>query len=275
MEWKATKSLRRVDGRYEIGIPWVEQSPNLPDNHSVAKKRLISLEKSLLQNPVRAQQYRQEIRANEEKGYLRKVSKIEDGGWYLPHFPVIREDKETTKLRIVLDSASKFDGIALNDAMLTGPKLQSDLLDVLLLFRRKSVAVTGDIEQMFPQVLLAPEDRKYHRILWRDLKTDQPIETYESTRLTFGDKASPFLAQFVLQQHATEHEGKLPHITKICRSNAYMDDILFSEDIVAKAIRSRQQLTQLLKMAGFKVRKWCRNRAEVLVDVPEADRTTE
>ena len=69
-------------------------------------------------------------------------------GWYLPHFPVIREDRETTKVRIVFDSAARCRETSLNDEMLTGPKLQQDVLKIRLRFRRKPVALVADIKEI-------------------------------------------------------------------------------------------------------------------------------
>ena len=40
---------------------------------------------------------------------------------YLPHFSVVREDKETTKGRRVFDSTTRYGRISLNDTMLPGP----------------------------------------------------------------------------------------------------------------------------------------------------------
>lgn len=83
------------------------------------------------------------MEANEAKGYIRRLEpgEIDDGpSWYLPHFPVVREDKETTKVRIVDDSAARYGGVSLNDTMLPGPKLQQDVSDVLLRFRNNPVA---------------------------------------------------------------------------------------------------------------------------------------
>ena len=91
------------------------------------EKRLFSLEKNLLKKPEVARRYKEAMNANVEKGYKRKLesSEAEDGpSWYLPLFPVIREDRETTKVRIVFDSAVRCEDISLNDAMLTKPKLQ-------------------------------------------------------------------------------------------------------------------------------------------------------
>ena len=48
---KVEKSRRYVGGRYEIAIPWKEETPSIPDNKEDAEKRLYSLEKSLLKKP--------------------------------------------------------------------------------------------------------------------------------------------------------------------------------------------------------------------------------
>ena len=49
--------------------------------------------------------------------------------------------------------------------MHSGPKLQQDLVDILICFRRHPVALVGHISEMFLQVGLAEEDRPYHCIL--------------------------------------------------------------------------------------------------------------
>ena len=131
---KASKSRRYLDGRYEVGISWVDDQPPLYSNRAGAEGRLLSLEKQLKRRSDVAEKYCQVMEANVAKGYFRKVepSEVDDGAsWYLPHFPVVREDKQTTKVRIVYDSAARYGGISLNDIMLPGPKLQQDIFGVL------------------------------------------------------------------------------------------------------------------------------------------------
>ena len=93
--------------------------------------------------------------------------------WYLPHFAVVKQDRSTTKVRIVFNAATRYHGVSLNDVVFQGPKLQHDLFDVLLRFRRYPVAVMCDISEMYLRIELIPEDRPYHRFLWRDMNTDQ------------------------------------------------------------------------------------------------------
>lgn len=86
-------------------------------------------------------------------------------GWYLPHFPVVRNDKETTKVRIVMDAAAKLNDRSLNDCKDSGPKLQKDLFEVLLRIRRHPIAMCADISEMFLQIEMDTESRKYHQFL--------------------------------------------------------------------------------------------------------------
>ena len=114
-----------------------------------------------------AHAYNKYIEQYVEKGYVTKVSRYEraERQWYLPHFPVLRPEKDTTKVKIVFDASAKHDGISLNDMIYQGPKLQRDLLDVLLRFRRRPVAVVCDIAEMYLRIGIAAGDKPYHRFL--------------------------------------------------------------------------------------------------------------
>jgi hypothetical protein len=273
---KVERSREKIDGRYKVCIPWKSETPDLPNNRSLAERRFTSLERSLLKSPKLVERYSAAMEANIEKGYIREVKRptSDEPSWYLPHFPVVREDKTTTKVRIVLDSAAKYAGKSLNDEMLAGPKLQQDLVEILVRFRRGTVALIGDIKEMFPQVMMEESDQNYHRILWRKIGSGEPFQEFKAARLTFGDKASPFLAQYVVRKHAEEHEKIYPLAAYACLKDMYMDDNLSSVDSTEEGILLREQLTTLLRGAGFDIKKWCSNDMRVLQDVPEEDRAT-
>lgn len=215
------------------------------------------------------------IEANEAKVYIWKLEpgEIDNGpSWYLPHFLVVREDKETTKVRIVYDSAARCGGVSLNDTMLLGPKLQQDVFDVLLRFRSTPVALVADLTEMFSQVTMAKKVRRYHRFLWGGLDLSKPPEVYEAMRLMFSDRASPYLAQYVVRQHAEDNRDNYPLAVTIILLQMYTDDIMTSLETDDEAIKAREQLRELLGKAGFKTRRWCSNRPKVLRDVPVEDR---
>ena len=163
-------TIQLVDGRYTVSISWKSDKIVLPNNYSMALRRLQNLEKSLVTNPKIAKSYQKTICNYLEKGYIRKVGQTEapKANWYLPHFAITKPDRITTKTRIVFDASAKCNGISLNDVIHQGPKLQQ-LFDVLLRFKKLPVAIVCDIAEMHLQIRLNPGDKLYLRILWREI----------------------------------------------------------------------------------------------------------
>ena len=95
--------------------------------------------------------------------------------------------------------------------------LQNDLVKVLLRFPKEPVVLTADITEMFLQVVLAEQDRRYHRFVWDS-------RVYEFKRLVFGIKASPYLAckalQVVCREPADEYD---PAMLQIVDRDMYVD----------------------------------------------------
>ena len=147
--------------RYEVEMLWKPNSPELPNNYEMAVNRLISTEKRLLKDPQLAESYPEVISKYIEKGYISKVSpsKTEEKTWYLPHFEIVRPEKTTTKTRVVFDASAKFNGQSLNDIICQGPKLQRDIFDVLICFRRFPVALACDIAEMYLRIGIPSSSR--------------------------------------------------------------------------------------------------------------------
>jgi hypothetical protein len=240
----------------------------------MAYTRLENLEKSLKRKGEHvALEYNKIITDYIDKDYIQQVPLKSEEQWFLPHFPVVRADKTTTKVRVVFDAAATSNGKCLNDAILPGPKLLREINDVLLRFRRAPVALSADITQMFLQVKLKEQDRRYHRFLWRNLQDDQPPSAYEFLRLPFGNTASPFCAQYVLYSHARSAAHTYPEAAETVENSMYVDDVLDSKETIQDAVALRRQLSEMLSGAGFTLRKWLSNEAEVIQDVPDDERS--
>ena len=82
----------------------------------------------------------------------------------------------------------------MNDHILPGPKLQTNLFDVLLRFRRFPVVIACDVSEMYLQIRIPPEDRPNFRFLWRNLEVDRDPDVCEFERVVFGDASAPFRA---------------------------------------------------------------------------------
>ena len=69
---------------------------------------------------------------------------------------------DQTKTRIVFDASAKYDGVSLNDAIYQGPKLQRNLFDVLLRFRRQQVAIVCEKVQVGKDQEKAQSEKDSH-----------------------------------------------------------------------------------------------------------------
>ena len=104
--------------------------------------------------------------------------------WFLPHFPVVQKDRATTKVKIIFDSAAKFKERSWNDMMHSGPKVQQDLVNVLICLRRHPVALVGDISEMFSQL---DWQRKIHPTTFQDSNSKEK-DSKPSSILFFYNK---------------------------------------------------------------------------------------
>ena len=101
-------------------------------------------------------------------------SKAEEKACYLPLVAIVIPEKTTTKTRVVFDACENFDGLSLDDVFFQGPKLQRDIFDVLLRFRRFPVALVCEIAEMYLRIGISSSSRPFHRFLWRDIDQSRP-----------------------------------------------------------------------------------------------------
>ena len=275
---KAEESLKKKGTRYQVAVPWREKEPQLTSNYEAALHRLVRLENALRRRGADlTASYHEILEDYVRKGYMTKLpaeqrSNSGEKEWFLPHFPVVREDRTSTKVRIVYDAAAQFRGMSLNSQLLPGPSLYSDLIETLIGFRQHPVALVGDVREMFLQVELAAEDQKFHRVLWRNMKTDEEPTVYEAKRWIFGNAAAPFVAQFVLQEHARRNAEEFPLAAEVVSKHVYMDDEIASFKDAETAIEARAQLGEMLEEAGMEMKKWKSNSQAVMETIPVQDR---
>lgn len=141
-------------------------------------------------------------------------------------------------------------GHSLNDALLVGPVVQDELLDIVLRFRKFPIALVADIEKMYRQVAVHPEDRPYQRIVWR-FDPEQPITTYELATVTYGLAPSSFLATRTLLQLADDEGAQFPQASAAIKKHMYVDDFIGGAHTVDDAILLRSDLCKLLLKGGF------------------------
>lgn len=115
-------------------------------------------------------------------GHISKVENHDRHVNYMPHHVVVKLDSATTKYRPVFNASvqpdydevyemPKRDKVTFNQTLMIGPTIQNDRFEILILFRVHRFALIADIEKMYRQILIYPEDRKYQHIFWREDKT--------------------------------------------------------------------------------------------------------
>ena len=267
-----------MDQHYQLALPWRFESPFLPKNKAIAEKSLGLLRRRFEKNKHLFAKYKTTVADYIDKGHARMVpeEQLNPGDrpvWYLPHHPVIHPQKPG-KVSVVFDCASKFHGTSLNDQLLQGPDLTNSLVGVLLRFRQEPMAMIADVEQMFHQVMVKPEDCDALRFLWwpdGDLSKD-PVEHQMLVHL-FGATSSQSCASFALKKTANDNKNDFDVLTiDTVNRNFYVDDCLKSVPVVEEAVKLVDQLPRLLARGGFHLTKWVCNRREVLDKIPSQER---
>ncbi|XP_029677734.1 uncharacterized protein LOC115244312 [Formica exsecta] len=190
---------------------------------------------------------------------------------YLPHHGVIRESSSTTRLRVVFNASSvTSNGTSLNDHLNAGPKLQTDLMSVILQWRRYKYVYSSDIAKMYRQIHIDARDIDYQRILWKS-SLSEPLIDYQLLTVTYGMACAPFLALRVLKQLVRDEGQHFPLAVSILSDNIYVDDLLFGADDTTQIRLARDQLNSILYRGGFLLRKWASNSPSLLEDIDIAD----
>lgn len=257
-------------GRYVVSLPFKQTDPKLSSSKEIALKRLKSLERKFLRQPELETQYKAVLSEYIELNHMTRIIDDDGEGFYLPHHAVIKETSLTTKVRVVFDgSASTSNGLSLNSTLMVGPTIQDDIFSLITRFRFHRYVLTGDIEKMYRQFLIKPEDRKYQKILWYD--EDDKIATYQLNTVTFGLSAAPFLAIRSLQQLAKDYVDKYPIAARILQQDMYVDDLLTGFSTQEEAQEAQCQIIECLQQAGLNIRQWASNEINLLQHLPAED----
>ncbi|XP_064463439.1 uncharacterized protein LOC135374405 [Ornithodoros turicata] len=266
------ESVKYENGRYEVSLPWKQNADKLADNKDMALSRLRSLTARLMKNQSLLQEYDTGIREYLKKGFAEVVTESETVTapvFYMPHQAVIRNDRITTKLRIVFDASSRSeDQLSLNDTLSAGPNLNPDLTTLLLRFRLYNIAILADIEKAFLQVSLSTKDRNALRFIWYE-SLPQPgkelpkLVTWRMTRVPFGATSSPFLLAATIRYHLKRMMDQYPVTARILSENFYVDDLVTGADDVEEAKRTCREASEITTTAGMRLRKWTSNVKDV------------
>ncbi|XP_057302726.1 uncharacterized protein LOC130636893 [Hydractinia symbiolongicarpus] len=243
-------------------LPWKQDHEQIPDNFQNSRNRLTSVFRRLKAKPELLQQYDDIIKQQKRDGIIEQVTEPPPPPGkvhYLPHHYVLKEDKSTTKVRIVYDASSN--SPSLNDCLEKGPSLLPLRMDILIRFGTYKVAVASDIKQAFLNVAINTPDRDFLRFLWFDdiTKENPQLMIYRYTRVIFGMNASQFLLAASIIKHLEKYQSADPDFVLAFLENLYVDDSIGGGDTSDQVFTFYQKAKARLKEAGLILRKWRSN----------------
>ncbi|XP_063911125.1 uncharacterized protein LOC135128161 [Zophobas morio] len=256
---------RDPNGKFIVRLPFKANPPNLGSTKEIAYKRFRSLEKKFENNYEFRNQYCTFMADYIALNHMQLATdhNIHEG-CFLPHHGVIKDSSLTTKVRAVFDASTKSSsGFSLNDYLLPGQNLQTDIFSLLVRSRQYQFVLSADIVKMFRQIWVAPDDWKYKKVLWRS-NPDEPIRIYCLKTVSYGMACAPYLAMRCLRQLAVETADSYPHASRVILEDFYMDDLLTGTNDETEAITLRDNLINILGSGGFEITKWASNNDALL-----------
>ncbi|CAK1583775.1 unnamed protein product [Parnassius mnemosyne] len=247
-------------GRFSISLP-LKDSPSedcLGESYTLAKKRLLTLEKRFRKQPDVKLQYIKFIREYEELEYLTEstISKP-DPSYFLCHHAVFKNNSESTMIRVVFHgSAPTSSGHSINDILMVSPNIQKILFSILIRARQHKYILTSDVEKIYRQVLIHEQDRNMQLILRREDES-LPMKTLTLNTVTYGITSSSYLSTRCLWQIGEECSDE--RIKTIIQHDFLVDDLITGSDDDYTLIYIQQAVTSALKRGCFNLRKFNTN----------------
>ena len=222
--------------RLKVSLPWKRGlAEKLGSNFMLSKK--------ILQNYIKQGQCFLEktdtvIREQISLGIIEKIDfdkfkKHVFSYSFLPHMGILKEEKETTKLRIVYMAnlcESKNKHVSHNQALHAGPNLNRKLNLTLINLRLEKFMFIFDLKKAFHMIKISDLDQNRLLFMWfKDVKNKNfDLEFFKLTRVPFGLPPSPAILMLCLYKILIlDSENDTPSVKNLKRrlyNNIYMDN---------------------------------------------------
>lgn len=255
-------------------LPFRSPRQHLPNNRQLAYDRLMSLRRTLEKRPEMKSHFLEFMEKMLSRGHAEVAPALSHNQecWYLPLFGVYHP-KKPTKIRVVFDSSAPYEGVSLNDVLLTGPDLNNSLVGVLMRFRKEQVAVTADVEHMFHCFVVKNSHRDFLRFLWYKDNMSSEIIEYRMCVHIFGNSPSPSVAMYGLKKAAASVETDFgSDVRTFIERDFYVDDALKSFPTEQEAVHVLKRTQQALASSNLRLHKVTSNRLAVLEAFSPEDR---
>ncbi len=249
-----------------------EEPRNLENNFVRAKAVLSKVEKSAIKDgciDALNEAYNDLLIGGfSEKVPDNEVYKPDGSVHYLQCHPVYKMDRDSTKVRIVMNaSAKRGNKNSLNELLFQGPCLLPDLVQCWVRFMANAVAFVLDISKMFLRIKLV-KGKDFLHFLWRNCDESIPPEIWRMIVVTFGVISSPFQAIYIVRKHSDLFQHLYNLARKSIHDNMYMDDIPDGDKNHHEAKELVTQIYELLLKASMTPHKFASNDPSILDSIP-------
>ena len=250
--------------RFEIDFPFKDYHDLLAELRKTNEK----FEQKLSKNEKLLQDFNDIFKEQLAHNIIQKISEDEsekrnDIGTvhYLPHHPVLKEERDKTKVRIVFDASSKPTGPSLNECLFPGPSITEPWFSILLCFRFDRIAMIADIEKAFLQIAVT-EHRNFIRFLWYDVENincnnilTAKLTPYRFCHLLFGVTSSMFILSATLQKHDMADKNTDPYFTEKLLKSLHVNGLNTGANSVQEGYCFYTKSKNVLSQGSFNLRK--------------------
>ncbi|XP_072400437.1 uncharacterized protein [Diabrotica undecimpunctata] len=267
---------RDTSGRFIVSVPLKEPISKLGNSKDIAMKQFHSLERKLAVNPQLKKLYSDFMKEYEELNHMTWFTPSDTQiTYYSPHHGVLKEESDTTKLRVVFNSSAlSSSGHSYNSIQMAGPVVQDELYSIMLRFRQHNIVICANICKMYRQVMVHKRFHPLQLIVWRN-NPNEELQTYALNRVVYGTASGPYLATRCLVQLAIENEKSNPEAARVIKNDFFVDDLITGANSVNQGIILCQQIDDILKSGGFHLRKWKSNNLEVFTNIQHTQKLDE
>ncbi|GBM34611.1 hypothetical protein AVEN_171650-1, partial [Araneus ventricosus] len=231
---------------YGTKLLWKDNHKGLNDNYEIARKRLFSLNKGFKRDENFYSKYKDINNSQLVDNIMLEInceSKNDVSKGFMPHRGVVKELKETNKLRICYDASSNANNeMSLNNRLDCCPNLNPDLLKIILKFVFYPIEFCADIQEKFLEVRIVEEERKFLQTLWGE---------DGGTNRTLDDHAVRIL-----------RTQRLPFLYKMTFSalnELYANDLIRSDYSLKETVLISKEAISILSEASVNMRQWTAN----------------
>ena len=240
VECALEKCNRLEDGRICMPLLWNEEVKHLlGNNFGLAKKILISNLHKFQKDKSKLKLIDDVFKQQEEDSIIERVpldnSMISESEYsFLPHMPVFKPERSTTKCRVVFLSNLCEDchkgSMSHNQVIHAGPCLNQKITSAVNNLRFGEYMLTYDLKKAFLQISLDESDSNKLMFLWfQDVMAgNYSLVAYRNLRLSFGLRASPTILMLVLYKilclDSNNDDSKIKEMKSLLFALIYMDN---------------------------------------------------